>query len=376
MTMALLELRRRPWRFAPAVTALVLLTVLLLILGGLLDGLYGGFTGALRAQPGQLLSYSADAKVSVIRSRIDAGTTAEVARTPGVDAVGGLAVVLLGATGSDVTGSDATGTGQTTDTSVALFGYQRPPRGIPAPPSKAGQVYADTSLQAYGVRAGQVLLLGPRRYPVTVAGWVSDTNFMLTAGLWGDIETWRAVVASARPDLVLAPGAYQALTVQTDAGADPTTVAAAIDAATGGITHTVTRTVAVDALPGISQQRSTFNAIIATTFGVAGLVVALFFVLITLERARLYAVFKAIGASSGQVFGQVALQAVTIAGISFSIGVLLALAVGRLIPPQVPLDLTVSRAVDVLLGLVVMSTLGSALSLRRVIRIDPATAIG
>ena len=371
MTMALLELRRRPWRFAPAVTALVLLTVLLLILGGLLDGLYAGFTGALRAQPGQLLSYSADAKVSLIRSRIDARTTAEVARTPGVGAVGGLAVVLLGATESDATGS-----GQTTDTSVALFGYQRPPRGIPAPPSQAGQVYADTSLQAYGVRAGQVLLLGPSRYPVTVAGWVSDTNFMLTAGLWGDIETWRAVVASARPDLVLAPGAYQALTVQTDAGADPTTVAAAIDAATGGITHTVTRTVAVDALPGITQQRSTFNAIIATTFGVAGLVVALFFVLITLERARLYAVFKAIGASSGQVFGQVALQAVTIAGISFSIGVLLALAVGRLIPPQVPLDLTVSRAVDVLLGLLVMSTLGSALSLRRVIRIDPATAIG
>jgi putative ABC transport system permease protein len=84
---------------------------------------------------------------------------------------------------------------------------------------------------------------------------VSDTNFMLTSGLWGGIETWRAVVASARPDLVLAPGANQVLTVQTDADADPTRVAAAIDAATGGMTRTVTRTVAVDALPGITQQR-------------------------------------------------------------------------------------------------------------------------
>jgi putative ABC transport system permease protein len=109
---------------------------------------------------------------------------------------------------------------------------------------------------------------------------------------------------------------------------------------------------------------------------VAGLVVALFFILITLERARMYAVFKAIGASSGQVFSQVALQAVAITALSFSLGLLLALAAARVIPPQVPLDLTVRRAVEVLLGLIVMSTLGSALSLRRVVRIDPATAIG
>ena len=371
MRMALLELRRRPWRFAPAILSLVLLTVLLLILGGLLDGLYGGFTGALRAQPGQLVVYAADAKLSVLRSRIDTRTTAEVSRTAGVSEVGGLGVVLLGARESDAEGS-----GPIIDASVALFGYQLAPQGVPAPPSQAGRVYADTSLKAYGVRAGQTLVLGPRRYPVTVAGWVSDTNFMLTGGLWGDIDTWRAVVASARPDLVLAPGTYQVLTVTTEAGADPTKVAAAIDVATGGKTHTVTRTVAVDSLPGITQQRSTFTAIIVATFVVAGLVVALFFVLITLERVRLYAVFKAIGASSGQVFSQVALQAVAIAAASFSLGVLLTLAVSRLVPARVPLELTVGRAVEVLLGLIVMSTLGSALSLRRVIRIDPATAIG
>ena len=144
MKVALLELRRRPWRFAPAVIALVLLTGLLLTLGGLLDGLYNGFTGALRAQPGALLTYAADANLSVIRSRIDAATTAQVERVPGVEQVGGLGTVLLGA---EVPG-------QTTEASVALFGYQRAPRGVPAPPEKAGQVYADTSLKAYGVKAG------------------------------------------------------------------------------------------------------------------------------------------------------------------------------------------------------------------------------
>ena len=366
MKLALLELRRCPWRFAPAVIALVLLTVLLLVLGGLLDGLYSGFTGALRAQPGELLTYAANAKLSVVRSQIDAATTAEVERAPGVAQVGGLGTALLGATVP----------GQATEASVALFGYQRAPHGVPAPPSAAGQVYADTSLKAYGVKQGQTLLLGPKRYPVSVVGWVSDTNFLLQGGLWGNVDTWRDVLASARPDLVLAPGTYQVLTVSTAAGADPTRVSVAIDAATGGTTHTVTRSFAVDSLPGITQQRSTFTAIIDTTFVVAALVVALFFALLTLERIGMYAVFKAIGASSGQVFSQVVVQAVAIAALSFVLGALLALAVSGVIPPQVPLQFTVGRAIEVVLCLILMATLGSGLSLRRVVRIDPATAIG
>ncbi|MGB9305728.1 MAG: ABC transporter permease [Mycobacterium sp.] len=365
MKLALLELRRRPWRFAPAVIALVLLTALLLTLGGLLDGLYNGFTGALRAQPGALLTFATDAKLSLIRSRIDATTTGQVARVPGVEQVGGLGTVLLGAKVP----------GQATEASVALFGYQRAPRGVPTPPEKTGQVYADTSLKAYGVKEGQTLLLGPRRYPVSVVGWVSDTDFLLQGGLWGTVDTWREVLGSARPDQVLAPDTYQVLTVSTAAGADPARVAAAIDVATGGKTHTVTRSFAVDSLPGITQQRSTFNAIIDITFFVAALVVALFFILLTIERVGMYAVFKAVGASSGQLFGQVVLQAAVIAVVSFVVGGLLAVAASRLIPPQVPLQLSAGRALEVAAGLVVMSTLGAALSLRRVVRIDPATAI-
>jgi putative ABC transport system permease protein len=362
---ALLELRRRPWRFAPAVIALVLLTVLLLVLGGLLDGLYNGFTGALRAQPGELLAYAADARLSMLRSRIDAATVAEAERAPGVAQVGGLGTALLGATVP----------GQATQANVALFGYQLAPRGVPAPPSQAGQVYADTSLKAQGVKKGQTLLLGPKRYPVSIVGWVSGTNFLLQGGLWGNVDTWREVLASARPDLMLAAGTYQVLTISTAAGADPTRVAAAIDIATRGTTHTVMRSLAVAALPGIKQQRSTFNAIIDTTFFVAALVVALFFILLTIERMEMYAVFKAVGASSAQLFGQVVLQAVTIAVLSFGLGALLALAVSSVIPPQVPLQLSAGRAIEVAVGLVVMSTLGSVLSLRRVVRIDPATAI-
>jgi len=363
---ALLELRRRPGRFVPALVALVLLTLLLLVLGGLLDGLANGSTGALRAQPGQLLTYSADSKLSLVRSRVDAATVAQVGQVPGVQQVGGLGVVLLGAKVP----------GKSDEANAAVLGYQIPPRGVPAPPGQVGDVYADRSLEAYGVRVGQTLEVGPNQYPVTVIGWVSDTDFLLQGSLWGSEATWRAVLASARPDAVLAPGTFPVLTVLTAPGADPIEVSTAIDAATGGATHTVTRAYAVDSLPGLRQQRSTFNSIIYTTFFVAALVVALFFALLTLERTGLYAVFKAMGASSRQIFSQVVAQAVIIAVVAFVLGGLLAWVATFAIPPQVPLQLTSARAVEVFVGLVVMSAIGSAISLRRVVRVDPASAIG
>jgi putative ABC transport system permease protein len=363
---ALTELRRRPGRFVPALLALVLLTLLLLVLGGLLDGLTNGSTGALRAQPGELLTYSSDSKLSLVRSRLDAETVATVEQVPGVEAVGGLGVVLLGAKVPD----------RAEQADAAMFGYELPPRGLPAPPTGVGEVYADRSLEPYGVEVGQTLGLGPAEYPVVVIGWVEDTSFLLQGSLWGNEETWRAALASARPDAVRPPGTFQVLTVVTSPGSDPTQVADDIDAATDAATNTVTRSEAVDSLPGLRQQRSTFNSIIYTTFFVAALVVALFFALLTLERTGLYAVFKAMGASSRQIFTQVLAQALVVALLSFVVGSLLAWAATAAIPPQVPLRLTSERAVQVVVGLVVMSAIGSALSLRRVVRVDPASAIG
>ncbi|NLI18332.1 MAG: ABC transporter permease, partial [Actinomycetales bacterium] len=71
MRLALRELRRQPGRFAIATFTLTLIAVLLMFLGGLLDGLIQSATGAYRAQPGQLIVYSADANDSLAGSRID-----------------------------------------------------------------------------------------------------------------------------------------------------------------------------------------------------------------------------------------------------------------------------------------------------------------
>lgn len=368
MRLALRELRRRPGRFAVATVILTLIALLLMFLGGLLDGLIGSSTGAYRAQQGDVIVYSTESRDSLVRSRITPETRHRVEATPGVEAVGGLGSVQLGARPGDQPDTrDLLGT--------VLFGYELAPRGLPAEPPATGTVVADSALRSDGIEAGDTLLLGPQRSPVKVTDFVDDTRYSGQASLWGSLETWRSVAAENRPGQA-AGDTVQALVVRTG-GSSAADVVDAIEAATDDATSALTIDEAIDALPGVSQQRSTFNQIIGVTVVVALVVVALFFALITVERTALYGILKAIGASSATLFAGVVLQAVAVTLVAAAIGIAGSLTLDALIPPgAIPFDPTPTRLASSVVLMLVAAAAGCAFSLRRVLRIDPASAIG
>jgi putative ABC transport system permease protein len=356
------ELVRRPSRFLVAGGALTLIVVLLLLLGGLLDGLYKGSTGAYRAQSAELIVYAEEARNSLIRSRVEPATAEAVMQVEGVDGVSGLGVVLIG--------GSVPGTPETVD--LAVFGYEEANRQVPDPPA-VGTAYAERSLEEAGLRLGETLAIGPAEVPVEVVGWVEDTRFLFQSGVWTHPDTWREVLSASRPDAALAPGTFQAALVQ--ASGEPTAVAHAIEAEVPG-TSALTIDEAILALPGVEAQQQTFVQIIWVTFVVAGLVVALFFALIVIERLGLFGVLKAVGASSRTLAAGLVTQALLIALGAFAIGGLVATGLALAIPDEVPVDLELRRAVFTVLGLIATALIGSAISFRKIIRIDPASAVG
>ena len=366
MRLALRELVRRPARFVTATLILTVIAILLMFLGGLLDGLIRSTTGAVRAQDADLIVYSDTSQASFLRSRIDPATRAVVEEVPGVFEVGGIGVVQLGAR--------VPGNGPRDLANVALFGYELTPDGVPDPPAP-GTAWADEVLRDDGVEEGQTIALGPARSPITVAGFVEDTSYLGQGGLWAEPATWRAVLARNRPDARLGPGVFQALVVRVE-GASPGEVAGAIDAATGS-TETLTVDAAISELPGVEEQQSTFNQIIGVTVVVALVVIALFFALITVERTALYGVLKALGGRSRTIFGGLVAQAVVVTLIASVIAGAAVVVLDVLIPPgSIPLDVSLVRILTSIGLLLLAAVVGCAFSLRRVLRVDPASAIG
>lgn len=366
--MALVELRRRPGRFGTAAIILSLISTLLMLLGGLLDGLVSGATGAVLKLPADALVYSSTADDSIVRSRLGAEIASSVAEVDGVKAVHPLAVSVFGVRLPEKDDRDLT--------SVALFGCESAPAGVSIP-RRDGEVVADRSLEAAGFRQGMTVAVGPMRTPLTIVGWAPDLPYAGQGSLWGSMDTWRQVVSANRPDAATDAGSSQVLAVTAAEPDKAAALADAIDKATGEATSTLTLEQAAEAIPGVTQQRTTFSQIIAVTVVIAAIVVALFFALLTVERIPLYGVLKAIGATSGRLFGGLVLQALAVTAIAALVGLSLAGLFAWWVPPGViPFQLNPARAAASIAFMLTAAIVGCSFSLRRVLAIDPAAAIG
>ena len=368
MKLAWRELVRKPGRFAMAGAILTLIALLLMFLGGLLDGLLASSTCAYRVQDADRIVYSDTSKNSLVRSRIEPDVRAQVEDAVGTGEVGGFGSIQLGAR--------MDGRGVRDLIPVVVFGYELAPKGLPAELPGPGEVYADRSLEVEDVKVGTELLLGPARTPVEVIGFLDDSQYNGQGSLWGSLDTWRTVTDANRPDASVDADVVQALVVRDASDPADAATSSAIDDATGS-TSTLTIDEAIAALPGVEQQTATFNQIIGVTVVIAIVVVALFFALLTVERTSLYGVLKAIGASSTRLFLGVLFQAVLVTLAAAGVGAAAALALDAVIPAgTIPFVATPARLLGSVVFLLFAAVIGCAFSLRRVLRIDPAAAIG
>jgi putative ABC transport system permease protein len=362
------ELRRRPSRFAVATAILSLIAVLLMFLGGLLDGLIGNATGAYRAQHADLIVYSANAQDSLARSRIAANTRDRVEQRLESAVVGGLGAVSLA--------GRVDGRGPRDLLAVKLYGYELAPIGLPTEPPGPGKGYADESLRTDDVTVGTTVRLGPAEIPVTILGFVDSGQNSSAAALWTSLDTWREALGANLPSQRVGNDVVQALVIRYDQD-EPGPTATDIDGVTGQTTRTLTIAQAINAIPGVSAQRSTFNQILGVTVAVAVVVVALFFALLTVERTGLYGVLKAVGARSRTLFAGLVLQSLAVTAVASTVAVLAALLFAYLIPAgSIPFSLGPARLLGSVAVLLVAAVIGCAFSFRRVLRVDPAAAIG
>lgn len=362
MKLAWKELRRQPGRFASATAILFLLGALLLLLSGLVEGLQANTDSLLRSQSADLIVFSKTAEKSIPQSLIPADIVSQIDGVDGVESTGDLGLIQLGGRLPDA------GPRELID--VVVVGYDLPFAGLPAELAP-GTTWVDSTLRARDVRVGTVIEVGAARTPLRVEGFLDDVGFQTQPTMFVPTDVLATIVAANKPDAVLPAGATQAVVVET---ASPASVAQAIDRATGS-TETVTRDAAADAVPdtggGVLQQ------IIGLTVLIAAAVVALFFALLTGERVGLYGVLKAIGARNRSIFAAVMTQAVVLSLIAGVAAAVVAIAFEAALPADsIPFVLTPVRLATSLALLLFASVIGASFSLRRVLRIDPASAIG
>ena len=112
------------------------------------------------------------------------------------------------------------------------------------------------------------------------------------------------------------------------------------------------------------------------SFVVVGIVIALFFALITLEKRGQLAILKAIGSSNWLLLRGVLVQALIATVAGYVLGFALSRLLALVLPPAVPVEFLAGTARTLFFATIVMGAVGAVLSFRRIIRIDPASALG
>ncbi|MFC6151665.1 MULTISPECIES: FtsX-like permease family protein [Mumia] len=340
MFLALRELRSARGRFTLMAAVIALLSLLVVILSGLTAGLAAQSVGALDRLPSYRVALSAaPGQDGFATSTVTTRDVDDLARTPGV-----LEADAWGVT-TDRIDEDA----------VAVLGAE--PGSALAPHTLAPEtLVADRSL---GLEVGESVPIGGST--LRVAATVDGDLLNHLPAVWVPLDVWQSLPGSGGKDAT-------AVALATDDTFDPAEAPDGLEI--------LTRTDARAAVGSYAAENGSLTLIRGLLLAVSALVVGAFFTVWTIQRTADLAVLKAIGARTTYLLRDALAQAAIVLVVGAGTGALVGAAAGLAVSSKVPFVVDASTTLGPLLLLVVLGLAGAAAALRRVVNVDPLTALG
>lgn len=363
MGLAATEMRRAKLRFGLLTGAVALLIFLVLLLTTLSNALVSSLVGALSGLKTDGVVYSDSARDNILASRLELGTVKAVEKVPGVTAAAGVGTFTSGAI---LDGARA---------DVQVFGFEEQGPGQPSGlksgslPSAPGEAAVDGG----GLAIGDEVTLDPGGTKLTVVGLLRGAQFNASPTFYVSLKTYDAAVRAANPGLPFVP--VNAVAFDAEPGTDATAVAASITEAVPGTTGYALDD-AVALIPGIDSITQSFGILVGLTFIIGIVVIGFFFLILTVQKLRSFVLLRAIGASTRELAGSVALQITIVVLIASVIAVGLTLLAVQGLNTGIPVSLEPSIVIGTVLAVLICSLLAGLLSIRRIAKVDPASAVG
>lgn len=322
------ELRWARGRFVLIGSVIVLITVLVGLLSGLTRGLGEQSTSAitgLRADAVVLAGDSFDSS-RVSDDLLKGGVPLGIATLRGLGRTGTGAVAVLGVPPGSSTAPDARGVAP----------------GAVVLSQPAAELLGTTDLSLSG-------------RPVTVAAVRGDASYSHLPVVWTTLHDWQRLTGSA--------GHATALLVD---GTVPPLPAG---------THATSVQGSLSAIGSYRSEHGSLLLIRGFLLVISALVVGAFFTVWTIQRSGDVAVLKALGATSISLLRDALGQAAVVLVLAATAGTAVVLGVGRMAAGSVPFALDPSTLLLPVGLLWVLGLAGAALAVRRVLSVDPLTAL-
>ena len=377
MFLALRELSFAKGRFSLMGAVIALISVLTVILSGLSSGLVNDGVSGLKAMPATAFAFDEGTKTdnAFSRSVVDQDQIQSWRDQEGVAEAAPMGSSMMNAT------SDS---GRQVD--LAFFGIE--PDSFLAPEVSEGRhvgpiagVVVSETARDEGIELGTVLTLDRIDTELTVIGFTQgQATFGHVDIAYLPLATWQLIAAGQAP--AGAPTAdhvdgldFELASVVALRAADGHALDLAAGDAVAGTTS-MRLAESFNASPGYQAETMTLSMIQVFLYAICALVVGAFFSVWTIQRRHEIAVLRAIGASVRFLLRDGLAQAALLLVLFTAVGLAAGVGLGAAMPAGMPFALEYGPVVTAALMTVVLGLVGAAVSIVRIARIDPLTALG
>ncbi|MDO4263637.1 MAG: ABC transporter permease [Deinococcus sp.] len=224
-------------------------------------------------------------------------------------------------------------------------------------PMQAGGAVVDATLKEDGVRLGDTIILRPSGEQLKVVGFTEGARLNHQPVMFVTLDKWQSLNPRAG-------GTVSGVALEAGAVSLPEGLAAQ------------TRAEALQSLQGYKEEQGSLLMIQIFLVAVSALVMAVFFYVMTLQKTAQFGLLKAIGAGMRTLAGSLVAQVVLLTLAALAVAAAAMYGTVQVLPAGLPFALSWSAVAQASGLLLLVSLLGSLLSLRTIAQADPLQALG
>lgn len=218
-----------------------------------------------------------------------------------------------------------------------------------------GEIVLDRSLEGKGIKIGDTLTNNQYSGKFVVKGFVDQKKYSHAPVAYINIENYQEMYRVKEMQLVFVPGQESPQEI------------------TG--LQSFTKKDFLNTIPSYSAEQMSLNMIVWFLVVISGMLFAIFFYMMNVQKMGLYGILKAIGVKTSTLFKMMWTQMIFITVIALALSVTLSQIFNFVAPEGMPFSLTPGTTVQLSIVFLIIGFIGATLSGIQIKKVEPLQAI-
>ncbi|MQR94897.1 ABC transporter permease [Fictibacillus phosphorivorans] len=339
MSIAWKEIKKNKMRFFILGSIIFLVSLLTFIISGLANGLSQDNAALIKDLPNGQFYINRDAEENYNLSRIDKSIQEQVISKQ-KDAVA--FSIQMGFLNDESDKQRSVAFVASTDSK--LFESVAP-----------GEIVLDRSLEKEGIDVGDTLTYKPFNKTLVVKDFVDQKKFSHAPVAYLNIEDYKNMYRSEEMQLLFIPGADETQNFKE--------------------LQSFSNNDFLNTIPSYSAEQMSLNMIVWFLIVISGMLFAIFFYMMNVQKIGLYGILKAIGVKTGDLFKMMWTQMLYITSLSLALSIICSQLFKEIAPEDMPYQLTNETTLQLSIVFFVIGFIGATLSGLQMKKVEPLQAI-